>query len=165
MNIEKALEHFEWKFKNHWRPTEKDIEAFNSIIEYKEIQQSKNMFENENLAKLWIHQLMLLNKTKMYSAERSIQVIDEILDKSVYEWCIILKENINLMRFNTLLKEIDSDVSNKKDSSLEVFKTIDNIRDEKQKEMIKALYSEVSEENIIKFVEKHINRIINKYEK
>ena len=165
MNIEKALSHFEWKFKNHWRPTEKDIEAFNSIIEYKEVQQSKTMFENESLAKLWIHQLMLLNNTKRYSAQRSIQVIDEILDKPVYEWCVTMRENNVLMRFNALTAESEGVISNQKDSGYINVKTTREIVKEKEKELLKAVQSEITEENIIKFVEKHINRIINKFEK
>jgi len=103
MNINKALEHLAWKFQNVWKPTDKDVQAFNSIIDFVEFQQSLNMSENEQLAKLWIHQLMLLNDTEMYSAERAIQVIDEILDKPVYEWCKKLHSQANIMRFKTLL--------------------------------------------------------------
>ena len=52
MNIDKALSHFEWKLKNHWKPTPKDIEAYNSIIDFRDLQQSENLSKNENLAKL-----------------------------------------------------------------------------------------------------------------
>ena len=36
MTIKKALEHFEWKLSNKWQPTEKDIEAYNEIVEFTE---------------------------------------------------------------------------------------------------------------------------------
>ena len=88
MNINKALEHLEWKFKNSWRPTKTDVEAYNSIVEYKELQESRNLSQNENLAKLWIHQMILLSNTDSYSGTRCIEVIDEILTKSVYDWCL-----------------------------------------------------------------------------
>lgn len=142
MNINKALEHFEWKLKNSWKPTKKDVEAYNSIVDYKEIQESINLSRNENLAKLWIHQMILLSNTDSYTGERCIQVIDEILDKSVYHWCLEMKEQLPMMQFRALRKLNSSD-----------------------KELSKTLCLEVSEDNIIKFVEKQITRIINKYEK
>lgn len=165
MNIDKALEHFEWKFKNHWKPTKKDVEAYNSILDYKEIQENKNLNENESLAKLWICYLILLSKTNMYTGERCIQVIDEVLSKSVYDWCLILKAELPMMRFNaigkgkyqidceTLLNRTKMDLMNKE------------IIDKYETELTEALKYEISEENAIKFVEKEINRIINTFEK
>lgn len=163
MDIDKALNHFKWKFKNHWKPTKKDIEAYNSILDFKEHRQSVSLSENELLAKLWIHQLMLLNTSNLYSAERSIQVIDEILSKSVYDWVLRLKDQTDIMRFNaslsdenyidavrhgniTKMREIGSKLINKEYSSV-----------------INKANNKTKEENIIKFVEQQINRIINKY--
>lgn len=165
MNIQKALSHFEYKFKNNWKPTQKDIEAYNAIVEYKELQETKSLSENESLAKLWIHQLILLNETEMYSAERAIQVIDEILSKSVYDWAKKMHEQANIMRFKTLL-----DTKEYKDALINL--EYDKIKeigskliDEKKVEFYKALNSDVKEENIIKFIKQQITRIINKFEK
>ena len=165
MDIDKAIDRFNWRFKNTWKPNVKDIEAINSIMDYVELQRNKSLSENESLAKLWIHQLMLLNSTQLYSAERSIQVIDEILDKSVYDWCKDLQSNISIMRFNTLSLKINSEISKNILNRSNVIKSAEEIVDKNEKELLKELQSEVFEENIIKFVEKHINRIINKYEK
>ena len=142
MNIEKALEHFEWKFKNTWKPTKRDVEAYNSIVEWKELQEGYNLSQNESLAKLWIHQMMLLSQTDSYTGERCVQVIDEILDKSVYHWCLELKKQLPVMKFNALTKQGASD-----------------------EELTEALKFEITEENIIKFVQKEITRVLNKYEK
>ena len=165
MNINKALEHFEWKLSNHWKPTQKDIEAYNAIIDYKEMQQSINMSQNENLAKLWIHQLILLNETQMYSAERSIQVIDEILEHSVYTWTLRLKDRLNIMRFNAVLNKNDNalpkDFLNRTELKENGLKSIKG----KEAELTKALTSETKEKDVIKFVEIQVNRIINKFEK
>lgn len=165
MNIEKGIEHFKWKFENHWKPTKKDIEAYNSIIEYKELQETKNMAENELLAKLWIHQLILLNNTQMYSAERAIQVIDEILSQSVYDWAKKLQSQANIMRFKTLL---NTDEYNEALSELN-YSRIKEIGSkviiENKDEFEKSLKSEVKEENVIKFIKTQINRIVNKFEK
>ena len=142
MNINKALEHFEWKFKNSWKPTKRDVEAYNSIVEWKELQEGYNLSQNESLAKLWIHQLILLSNTEMYTGERCINVIDEILDKSVYDWCLELQKQLSIMKFNALSKEGGSD-----------------------EELNEALQWKPTEEYVIKFVEQHITRIMNKYEK
>ena len=142
MNINKALEHFEWKFKHSWRPTATDIEAYNAILDYKAKQESYNLSQNENLAKLWIHQMILLSNTDSYSGTRCIEVVDEILTKSVYEWCLELKEQLPMMNFRALQKKLGTD-----------------------DELKKALIYEISEANIIKFVEAEITRIIDKYEK
>jgi hypothetical protein len=165
MNIDKALDHFKFKLKNVWNPTEADVDAINSIMDYVEIQQSKSMSENESLAKLWMHQMILLNTCNLYSAERSIQVIDEILDKSVYEWCLRLRNEIGVMRFNALSLQSDSRVSKDILSRSYTQKIISDIINKKETELLKELQTEISEDKIIKFVEKQVNRIINKYDK
>lgn len=165
MNIDKALEHFEWKFKNTWKPTKKDIEAYNSILDYKDTQESINMSKNESLTKLWIHQLMLFARTGLYTGETSIQTIDKILEKSVYEWCLQLKEEIPMMRFGAIgnvkypLEPKDyynmTKLKERREKIITDFET----------ELTKELKHEITEDNIIKFVEKQITRTLNKFEK
>lgn len=165
MNIDKALEHFQYKFKNNWKPTNRDIEAYNSIIQYKELQETKTLQENELLAKLWIHQLILLNRSNMYSGERSIQVIDEILSKSVYEWAIILKNEIPMMRFNSIgvgKYQIDTETVL---NQTKLNKINNDIINEFETDLTKSLKHDISEEKIIKFIKQQINRIIDKFEK
>lgn len=175
MKIDKALSHFDYKLverdskgkalklKKNFTPTENDIKAFNAILQYKETMERQVVMENESFAKLYIHQLMLLNTSYLYPAERSIQVIDEILDKSVYEWCLALKEQIPMMRFNSigLSKYPIGDIHNvtkqqeRNKKILEEFET----------ELTEALKYTISEDSIIKFVNEQITRVINKYEK
>ena len=165
MTIEKALEHLTWRFKNHWKPTKKDLEAYNTIVDYKELCETKNLSENESLAKLWIHQLILLNRSNLYDGERSIQVIDEILKHSVYDWCIKLKNEIPMMRFNGVGKgkyQIDTETLLNHTKLSKIHK---NLIDEFETELTKALSYEISEENIIKFVQSQIKRIVDKFEK
>ena len=54
MTIKKALEHFEWKLSNKWQPTEKDIEAYNEIVEFTEKQLKQQYNDNQLFAKLYI---------------------------------------------------------------------------------------------------------------
>ena len=165
MNIEKALEHFEWKFKNTWKPTKHDVEAYNAILDYKDLQESINMSKNENFTKLWIHQLILFARTGLYTGEASIQTLDEIMKISVFDWCMNLKEEIPLMRFGIVgavkypLEPKDYYNMTKQKERREAI-----IRDF-ETELTKELKHEISEENIIKFVENQITRAINKFEK
>jgi hypothetical protein len=163
MNIEKALSHFEWKLKNHWKPTAKDIEAFNSILDFKEHRQSISLSENELLAKMWIHQLMLLNATKMYSAKRAIQAIDEILEQTVYDWVLKLHEQSKMMRFNTLSYSEEYEQSLKDLNVTRMQETSLKSINENEEEYYKILNTETKEEDMIKFVEQQMNRIVNKY--
>lgn len=168
MNIEKALQHLEWKFRNTWKPTVKDIDAFNSVIQWKELQEQRTLNRNESLAKLWIEKMLLLNRTNMYSGERSIQVIDEILSKSVYECCLVLKNEIPMMRFNSVLSKYGAEYYNNNLDALNRTtreEANSKVIAEHETELTEALKYEISEDNIIKFVQKEINRIINKFEK
>jgi len=54
MTIKKAIEHIAWKFKNSWKPTPKDIEAFNEVAEFTETQLTKQYNDNQLFAKLYI---------------------------------------------------------------------------------------------------------------
>ena len=164
MNIEKALQHQKWRLQNS-KPTKKDVEAYNSILEWKELQEQQVLQKNESLAKLWIEKMILLSRTKLYDGKRCIEVINEILSKSVYEWCVILNTEIPQMRFNSVgiykypLEEKDA---------YNVFKMQERnkkIIDEFETELTEALKFQSKEEHTIKFVTKEINKIINTFEK
>lgn len=160
MNIEQAINHFEYKLKNHWKPTKKDVEAYNSLIDYKEQQESASLSENEALAKLFIHQFILLCQTKIMTSEMALKSINDILSKSVYEWCLILKEEIPMLRFNSIgvhkypLDEKDFYNVTKMQERNKL------IINEFETELTEALRLDVEIDDVVKFVEKNINRII-----
>ena len=54
MTIKKALEHLAWKFKNSWKPTPKDIEAFNEVAEFTEAKLKQQYNDNQLFAKIYI---------------------------------------------------------------------------------------------------------------
>lgn len=54
MNIKKAIQHFEWKLSNHWKPTAKDIEAFNEIVKFSKNTLENNFNNNLFAAKLYV---------------------------------------------------------------------------------------------------------------
>ena len=177
MNIDKALEHFKWKLvetdekgkaiklKTNFKPTKRDLEAYNSILDYKDKVESKSLVDNECFAKLWIHQLILFCRTGAYNGERSIQVLDEILSKSTYEWCVTLKKEIPMMRFGSIgndkyhLEPKDYYNNTKLDERNK------KIAEEYETELTEAIKYEPKESDIIRFIEKQITRAINKFEK
>jgi hypothetical protein len=158
MNIDKALEHIKWKFDNVAPPTLKDLESFNAILDYKEKQEDINLEQNENLAKLWVHTLTTLAYTKTYNAEQCINEIDNILKISVYDWCEILREQLPMMRFNS--------VGNHKYPLVDPY-NITKLRERNEKiinefetELIEAHNFKAKIENVVRFVKNHVTRII-----
>ena len=158
MNIDRAISHFEYKLKNTWKPTKADIEAYNAIIEYKEKQEDINLEQNENLAKLWVHTLTTLAYTKTYNAEQCINEIDNILKISVYDWCEILREQLPMMRFNS--------VGNHKYPLVDPY-NITKLRERNDKNinefepgLIEAHNFKAKIENVVRFVKNHVTRII-----
>jgi len=164
MNIEKALEYQLWRLKNS-KPSKKDIEAFNSILDWKELQEAKVVRHNESLAKLWMHQLILLSETEMYNGQRSIQVIDEILSKSVYQWVTTLKDKLNIMRFKAVISESGVLLPKDRNNITELRKTMLEGLNKHPGEAQKAFDDEIKETNVIKFVNKMVNSVINKHDK
>lgn len=163
MRIEKALEHFKYKFQNVWKPTKTDIEAYNSIIDYKEIQEQRSISENESLSKLFIAMFISKCQYYNYSSEMALKSIEDILKKDSYYWVKMLHLQLPLFQIQALgftdIKKIDSEDFN------ELKKHNDFIFDKYENEITKALGSKVSEEQLIKWLNSKINTIINTYDK
>jgi hypothetical protein len=160
MNIDRAISHFEYKLKNTWKPTKSDIEAYNAIIEYKEKQEDINLEQNENLAKLWVHTLMMLNVTNLYTAEQCIVEIDKILEPTVYDWCLLLQEKLPIMKFSAIGNVEFPLTPIEQMSASIVMKNNKKIVDKYPDELMEALLSKPKIENVIRFVSNHVTRII-----
>ena len=163
MNIDKALEHILWKFNNVTPPTEADLESYNAILDYKQAQEDITLTNNENLAKMWVNTLMTLSMTNTYNAEQCIQEIDKILETSVYDWCLLLKEQLPMMRFNAIGNHkypvVDPyNITKTKERN-------EKIINEFETELTEALKFKPKEEDVIRFVKNHINRIIINFKK
>ncbi len=165
MEINKALERLEWRFKSSWKVNENDIEAFNAILKFKEQTESINLSQNDNYAKMFIHQLILLSRTGLYSGERCLEVINEILNKSVYDWSMILREEIPMIRFNGVSNEKYNITPQDILKRGEVLKRNEKIVSECSDELIKELKYEISKDDIIKFVKIEVTKSLNRFEK
>ena len=162
MNIAKALTHLEWKLKNHWKPTAKDLEAYNSILEWKELTESKNLSQNESLAKLWIHQFLLLAWAQKLDSKDVIIEIDTILKRSVYDWILTLQKDIPLLKLH--LKDLNEPI-NDAYSFTEMQTRNKKIVEQNHDQMLKDFLELPDEQNLIKFVGDQITRVINVFEK
>ena len=165
MNILQAIDRFKWRFQNSWKVNEKDIEAYNAIIDFKDIQASKNISEHESLAKLVIHLVMLLNQSRGHNTKQSLNVLDEILSKSVYDWCKSLHEQSSMMRFNNIIVSDEYLEALRVGNITKMRVESDKVLNIKEKELHESLTMEVKEEDVIKWVENIITGIIHKYEK
>ena len=54
MTIKKAIDHFIWKFKNKWQPTQKDVDCLNEIITFVEDKHKKQFNDYQLFAKLYV---------------------------------------------------------------------------------------------------------------
>ena len=166
MNINKAIEHFKFKFTNVWKPTQKDVEAFNSILDFKDIQESRNLNENESLAKLWIFTMIRLNTIRGYDGKECIKQIDDILKIDLYEWVKELQSNYFLSKFNNIIKDYPDYAKAIQDYNItKIDAEGKKIMSENKDRIMEALKHEPKEEIYIKFIESQIARIINTFEK
>ncbi|QQV90465.1 hypothetical protein Harreka1_58 [Olleya phage Harreka_1] len=165
MNIDKALSHFKYKLTNSWKPTPTDIKAYNAILDYKEQQESHVLSQNESLAKLFIHQFILMCSTNLYTSEMALKSIDDILSKSVYDWTMTLKEQIPMMKFNSIgITKYPLETKDMLNMTLMQERSA-KIIEEYPEELTEAINTEVKEDQICKWVAFEVNRIINKFDK
>jgi len=159
MNIDKALSHFEFKLteddgngkkrlKKSFKPTGNDIKAFNAIVQYKKKQESKSLYDNESLAKLFLESFMIKMDCNMYTSETALEAISTTLEYTVYELCMKLKEKIPLYKFNNIGEKKYPSIQNKE------------LVEKYGKELTEALTTEVTEDQVIRWVGSKVNKIL-----
>lgn len=104
MTIKKAIEHFQFKLSNVWKPTQPDIEAYNSIIEFVEEKHNNQINNNQLFAKLYISYYAEI--IKYYQAS----VFDKEPQKALHK---ILDTPIEQLINDFVKKVNDIEVSNK----------------------------------------------------
>lgn len=161
MTINKAIDHFGWKFKNVWQPTKKDVEAYNAILDYIDLQQTNNLSENESLAKLFIAYFIMIVKRHGISSKEALNTIDDILKRSVYNWCKVLQSQVKVMHLATIGESYDLNEWN----ITKIDEHNQKILQDYSQEITEAIQKQTKEEDIIKWVEGIVNGIINEYEK
>ena len=163
MKINQALEHYKWRLSSNKNTTQKDIDSYNSIIDFKEQTESKNLSENQSLAKLFIAYFMMLSKKHDLTSAEAKRTIEDILKRSTYEWCCILHNQIKVMHIGTIGADkypIDLNEYN----ITKIDERNKKVVNEFTEELSKALNTEVEIDSVIKFVESTVTDIINTYE-
>lgn len=80
MTIKKAIEHFQFKFKNHWKATKTDSEALTKIIDFVNDKHDKQLKQNEMFAKVYI--FMYAYFLKHYKTD----VFDPVPQKELHKY-------------------------------------------------------------------------------
>jgi len=122
ININKALEHFKWKFNNGWKPTQTDITAYNSIAEFVEQKHSNQISDNQLFAKLYIKyygELLQFYTASVFDKEPQKELhkildtpiedlIKEFTDKANFLECILKmkKAGINVEKHPRTLTDL-----------------------------------------------------------
>jgi len=85
MTIKKAIEHFEWKFTNKWKPTEADLNAYNTILNFVKDKHEQQYNNNQLFAKLYITfygELIKYYNATVFDKEPQ-KALHQILDTSI----------------------------------------------------------------------------------
>ena len=85
MTIKKAIEHFEWKFTNKWKPTQADLNAYNTILNFVKDKHEQQYNNNQLFAKLYITfygELIKYYNATVFDKEPQ-KALHQILDTSI----------------------------------------------------------------------------------
>lgn len=86
MTIDKALNYLVWEASYRGKPTEKKVQAINTVIDFVNNTQIESLIENELFAKLFIEKFIMLAETNHMTAQTCLNEIERILSISIYEW-------------------------------------------------------------------------------
>ena len=107
MNIQKALEHFKFKFSKSWKPTETDLKAFNTIIRFVKVQESELLDKNQLFGKLYI--FFLDQQIKKYGTTVFNKIpqkqLSSILDKPLESFYVSFKNSFDDNIVNRIYNE------------------------------------------------------------
>lgn len=109
ITINKALAHLQWRFTNGWKPTEKDIEAYNEIVSFADQKMQQQFNDNQLFAKLYITMLgellIYYNTTVMDNTPQ--KALNKILDTPIE---VIIKK---FLKKANLQEQVKADGTNK----------------------------------------------------
>ena len=96
MSINKAIQHFEFRLKNHWKPTVKDIESYNCMVEFVEDKNKQQINDNQLFAKLYIKyysELIKYYRSSLFDKEPQ-KDINRLLDTPIEDIINEFRETI-----------------------------------------------------------------------
>ena len=108
MTIKRAIEHFSFKFKNVWKPTQPDVEALNTIIEFVEAKHKKQIQDYQLFAKLYIMvyaQYLERYKTTIFD-EIPKKELHKLLDRPLDFFLELFTQRLNESELYSLFDEL-----------------------------------------------------------
>ncbi len=107
MTPKRALDHFKWKFQNKWKPTEQDIEAYNTLAEYVVENSKQQIIDNELFAKMYIYMMgfMLVRYDATFFDEIPQKELHKLLNKSTKQILSDVLDIHNINDFEQVVKK------------------------------------------------------------
>lgn len=168
INIEKAVKHLSWRLsQTKINPNEKDIEAFNFMIRTINKTHEKAMIQNKCFAKLLIEKILFLTIDGKYSLKQAIKIVEEILEAPINEWSNKFVKSVPLIKFSQVFEKKYIEIGLTDDDRKDAFKIIEAnkiIILQNQKELTSILTEEYSEKDFIKFFNRLVFELTQKYQ-
>lgn len=164
MTIKKALEHFQFKFQKSWKPTEADVKAFNTIIEFVEAKHQQQLTDNEMFAKLYImvySQYLDRYKATVFD-DIPVKELNKLLKKPLDVFIERFTRNLNDNEQYQLMQEIgiksDHPATKTQDIKDKESESLLNLTDEQKERLFGQVWEiETVKDNLIL----QINNVLN----
>lgn len=168
MNIEKAVKHLSWRLsQSKIVPNEKDVEAFNFMIRTINKNHELAVMRDKCFAKLLVEKLLFLTMDGKFTMKQAVNIIEEILETPVYSWAKTFVKEVPSIRFSQVFEKKYIEIGLSDDDKKNVKKVIEAKRliiSKNKKELSDALTEKYSEDDFIKFFNRLVFELINKYQ-
>lgn len=168
MNIEKAVKHLSWRLSQQKIiPNDKDVEAFNFMIRTINKNHELAVMRDKCFAKLLVEKLLFLTMDGKFSMKQAVNIIEEILETPVYSWAKTFVKEVPSIRFSQVFEKKYIEIGLSDDDRKNVKKVIEAKRliiSKNKKELSDALTEKYSEDDFIKFFNRLVFELINKYQ-
>lgn len=168
MTIKKAIDHFNFKFDKVWKPTQYDVDALITIIEFVEDKHKKQIQDYHLFAKLYIvvyAQYLDRYKTTVFD-DIPKKELNKLLDKPLDFFLNLFTQRLNESELYSLFDELNINMDHPALKS-------DKIKDKEtnklhnalnDKENIKRFRGEIWKKEVVQEkLELDINNLINKH--
>ena len=157
--IKKAISHFTWKFKNVWKPTKEDVEAYNTIVDFVEKKHKEQFNDYQLFAKLYVTfygELLKFYNCSVFDNQPE-KVINKILDTPIETLIEKFVEKANTQETSLAIEKAGIEI---KDIRL---KSVEQIEQEGKKFNFEMLDPIMTYEEAVTNLTNQINLSINKF--
>ena len=118
-------------------------------------------------AKLLVEKLLFLTMDGKFTMKQAVNIIEEILETPVYSWAKTFVKEVPSIRFSQVFEKKYIEIGLSDDDRKNVKKVIEAKRliiSKNKKELSDALTEKYSEDDFIKFFNRLVFELINKYQ-